>query len=139
MFRLFSNAISSFLPTFIVAGLLGLSISAQALETKKLNVTVLGCWGDADKGDSLDLKIHFIGNGSLIQYDENKVEKQKRSFGAWEMHKSSQYLKVFWPTGGTSQFYVKRMGPILHFKGMRGARSFTLRAITSDNCWEPRT
>lgn len=139
MFRLSSGAVYSFLSVLTVALVLALSISAQAQDTKKLNVTILGCWGDADKGDSLDLKIHFIGNGSLIQYDENKVEKQKRSFGAWEMHKGSQYLKVFWPTGGTSQFYVKRMGPILHFKGMRGAKNFTLRAITSDNCWEPRT
>ena len=139
MFRPLLNAIYSGTFVLVVGAALSLSISAHAQDKKNLNVTVLGCWGDADKGDSLDLKVHFIGNGSLIQYDENKVEKQKRSFGAWEMHKGSQYLKVFWPTGGTSQFYVKRMGPILHFKGMRGAKSFTLRAITSDNCWEPRT
>ena len=130
MFRPLLNAIYSGTFVLVVGAALSLSISAHAQDKKNLNVTVLGCWGDADKGDSLDLKVHFIGNGSLIQYDENKVEKQKRSFGAWEMHKGSQYLKVFWPTGGTSQFYVKRM---------RGAKSFTLRAITSDNCWEPRT
>ncbi len=116
-----------------------LSSSVQAQAEKKRNMTVLGCWGDADKGDSVDLKVHFVGSGSMIQYDENKVEKQKRTFGAWEMRKGSRYLKIFWPTGGTSQYYVKHIGPILHFNGMRGAKNFTLRAIAPDNCWEPRT
>tara|TARA_Y100001936_G_scaffold101722_1_gene100078 strand:+ start:26291 stop:26638 length:348 start_codon:yes stop_codon:yes gene_type:complete len=115
-----------------------LTHAPKAAEEKR-NMMILGCWGDADKGDSVDLKVHFVGNGSMVQYDENKVEKQKRTFGAWEMRKGSRYLKVFWPTGGTSQYHVKRIGPILHFDGMRGARNFTLRAIPPDNCWEPRT
>jgi hypothetical protein len=48
----------------------------QARNKIQLNLTVFSCWVDADKGDSLDLKVHFIGNGSLIQYDENKVKNK---------------------------------------------------------------
>lgn len=47
-------------------------------------------------------------------------------------------LKIFWPTGGTSQYHVKRIGPILRFNGMNGAKNFTLCAIAPDNYWQPR-
>ncbi len=114
---------------------MGVSVSAEA----KRNTTILGCWGDADKGDSVDLKLHFVGNGALIQYDENQVEKRKRGFGAWEMEESSTFLTIYWPTGLISRYHVKRIGPILHFSGMNGTRNFTLREVAPDECWEPRT
>lgn len=110
-----------------------------AQSVKKERATfVIGCWGKADKGDSFDLKIHFVGNGALVQYDETKVEKLKRSFGAWEMVKGSTFLTIYWPNGRTSQYHVKRIGPILHFGGQNGAANFTLREISVDNCWTPR-
>ena len=136
MFKVLSKALFQALT---IAAAFTVSLSVHAQDDKNRNMTVLGCWGDADKGDSVDLKVHFVGNGSMVHYDENKVEKQKRTFGAWEMRKGSRYLKIFWPTGGTSQYHVKRIGPILHFNGMNGAKNFTLRAIAPDNCWEPRT
>ncbi|MGB0577868.1 MAG: hypothetical protein ACPGPC_17220 [Alphaproteobacteria bacterium] len=139
MYSFLSKTLRSGVLALIVGVSTSISLPAQGQIDKKRNLTVLGCWGDADKGDSVDLKVHFVGNGSMVQYDENKVEKQKRSFGAWEMEKGSRYLKIFWPSGGTSQYHVKRIGPILHFAGMNGARSFTLRAVAPDNCWEPRT
>ncbi len=110
-------------------------ISADKLER---NTLVIGCWGKADKGDSVDLKLHFVGNGALVQYDETKVEKLKRSFGAWEMHKGSTFLTLYWPNGRVSQYHVRRIGPILHFAGSNGAKNFTLREISVDNCWTPR-
>ena len=119
----------------LIGVIMGVSVSAEA----KRNTTILGCWGDADKGDSVDLKIHFIGNGALIQYDENQVEKRKRGFGAWEMEESSTFLTIYWPTGLISRYHVKRIGPILHFSGMNGMRNFTLREVAPDECWEPRT
>ncbi len=99
---------------------------------------VVGCWGDAKKGDAVDLKIRFVGNGSIVQYDENQVEKHKRTFGAWEMPADSSYLSIYWPDGRISQYGMKRIGPILHFTGLSGARNFTLREISPDNCWDPR-
>ena len=101
------------------------------------NNMVLGCWGDADKGDSADLKLHFIGNGALVQYDENKTEKNKRTFGAWEMKPGSTFLVIYWPAGNVTSYTVKRIGPILHFSGMAGASNFTLREIPPENCWSP--
>ena len=103
------------------------------------NSIVLGCWGDADKGDSADLKLHFVANGALVQYDENQVEKRKRGFGAWEMEDGSNFLTVYWPTGLITRNNDKRIGPILHFSGVNGVRSFTLREVAAENCWEPRT
>ena len=105
----------------------------------KRNTLILGCWGDADKGDSIDLKIRFVANGSLVQYDENQVEKRKRTFGAWEMEHGSTFLTVYWPNGSITRYHVKRIGPILHFSGVNGVPSFTLREVAADNCWEPRT
>jgi len=101
------------------------------------NNMVMGCWGDADKGDSADLKLHFIGNGALVQYDENKTEKNKRTFGAWEMKPGSTFLIIYWPAGNVTSYTVKRIGPILHFTGMAGASNFTLREIPPENCWSP--
>jgi hypothetical protein len=112
---------------------------ASATVAAKRNTTILGCWGDADKGDSIDLKLHFVGNGAMVQYDENQVEKRKRGFGAWEMEEGSTFLTVYWPTGLITRYHIKRIGPILHFSGVNGVRSFTLREVASDNCWEPRT
>lgn len=124
-----------FTALILIAGVpLLVSYSAEA----KRNTTILGCWGDADKGDSVDLKLHFVGNGALIQYDENQVEKRKRGFGAWEMDQGSTFLTIYWPSGLISRYHVKRIGPILHFAGMNGIRNFTLREIAPDECWEPR-
>ena len=121
-------------------GLLGtLAFLGAGPAAAKRNTMVLGCWGDADKGDSVDLKIHFVGNGAIVQYDENQVEKHKRNFGAWEMEAGSTFLAIYWPDGRISQYSMKRIGPILHFSGMNGARNFTLREIAPDNCWEPRS
>lgn len=122
----------------LFALLFSLAIMSGIAEAKR-NTTILGCWGDADKGDSVDLKLHFVGNGALVQYDENQVEKRKRGFGAWEMEQGSTFLTVYWPTGLISRYHVKRIGPILHFSGMNGVRNFTLREIAPDDCWEPRT
>lgn len=101
------------------------------------NTMVLGCWGDADKGDSADLKLHFIGNGAMVEYDENKTERNKRTFGAWEMKPGSTFLIIYWPAGNVTSYTVKRIGPILHFTGMAGAANFTLREIPPENCWSP--
>jgi hypothetical protein len=118
---------------------LALSITAENAEAAKRNMVMLGCWGDADRGDSYELKMQFVGNGAMVQYDENQVEKRKRSFGAWEMEAGSKFLNIFWPSGRTTQYYVKRIGPILHFAGQRGAKNFTLREISPEYCWQPRT
>lgn len=111
---------------------------SPAVADARRNSIVLGCWGDADKGDSADLKLHFTANGALVQYDENQVEKRKRTFGAWEMEDGSTFLTVYWPSGLITRYHVKRIGPILHFSGVNGVRSFTLREVAADNCWEPR-
>ena len=113
----------------------GVSVDVAA----KRNTIILGCWGDADKGDSVELKILFVKNGALIQYDENQVEKRKRGFGAWEMEAESTFLTIYWPTGLISRYHVKRIGPILHFSGMNGIRNFTLRKVAPAECWKPRT
>lgn len=124
----------------LALGLLGiLAFLGTGPAAAKRNTMVLGCWGDADKGDSVDLKIHFVGNGAIVLYDENQVEKHKRTFGAWEMEAGSTFLAIYWPDGRISQYSMKRIGPILHFSGMNGARNFTLREIAPDNCWEPRS
>ena len=124
----------------LALGLLGiLAFLGTGPAAAKRNTMVLGCWGDADKGDSVDLKIHFVGNGAIVQYDENQVEKHKRTFGAWEMEAGSTFLAIYWPDGRISQYSMKRIGPILHFSGMNGARNFKLREIAPDNCWEPRS
>jgi len=119
----------------LVGSILGVSVTAEA----KRNTTSLGCWGDADKGDSVYLKMHFVGNGAMVQYDENQVEKRKRGFGAWEIEAKNTFLTIYWPSGRISWYHVKRIGPILHFSGMNGIRNFTLREVALTNCWEPRT
>jgi len=116
-----------------------LSVAAASADDEgKRSGVVLGCWGNADKGDSADLKLYFVGNGSLVQYDENKTEKLKRTFGAWEMQAGSTYLTIYWPAGNITSYTVKRIGPILHFSGMNGASNFTLRLIPKENCWSPQ-
>lgn len=102
------------------------------------NKTVLGCWGDADKGDSADLKLYFVSDGLLIQYDENQVATKKRTFGAWEMEEKSGFLTIYWPTGGITRYNIKRIGPILHFSGLNGTNNFTLLKLTLDRCWKPK-
>ncbi len=106
-------------------------------EAQQRNKKVLGCWGAADKGDSADIKLYFVGDGAMVQYDENKTEKNKRTFGAWEMKPGSTFLVIYWPAGNITSYSVKRIGPILHFTGMNGARNFTLREIALENCWSP--
>jgi hypothetical protein len=118
----------------LIGAILTISVSAEA----KRNTTILGCWGDADKGDSVELKLHFVGNGALVQYDENQVEKRKRNFGAWEMEDKSTFLTIYWPNGSITRYHVKRIGPILHFSGMNGTRNFTLRKVARAECWKPR-
>ena len=118
----------------LIGAVLTVSVNVEA----KRNTSILGCWGDADKGDSVELKLHFIGNGALVQYDENQVEKRKRNFGAWEMEDKSTFLTIYWPNGSITRYHVKRIGPILHFSGMNGTRNFTLRQVAPDECWEPR-
>jgi hypothetical protein len=126
-------------PIRLFLGIVGfLSVLGAGPAIAKRNTAVLGCWGDAKKGDAVDLKTRFVGNGSIVQYDENQVEKAKRTFGAWEMEDDSTFLSIYWPDGRISQYAMKRIGPILHFSGQRGVRNFTLREITPDNCWEPR-
>jgi hypothetical protein len=107
-------------------------------EQSARNTIILGCWGDADNGDDAELKLAFLGNGSLVQYDETQQERRRRTFGAWEMQKDSTFLVVYWPNGSITRYTVKRIGPILHFAGMFGVRNFTLRQIRSRSCWEPK-
>lgn len=102
------------------------------------NKKILGCWGDADKGDSADLKLMFVSNGAMIQYDENQEDNKKRTFGAWEMLQDSTYLTVYWPTGNITRYNVKRIGPILHFSGLNGVENFTLRKLKRKRCWEKK-
>ena len=71
-----------------------------------------GCWGDADKGDSIEQKFYFVGNAALLQHDENQVEKRKHGFGAWEMEHSSTFPNIYWPSGLISRYHIKRIGPI---------------------------
>ena len=133
------NFITQALKIASLISVIGITIWAPTDAVAKRNTTILGCWGDADKGDSVDLKIHFVGNGALVQYDENQVEKRKRGFGAWEMEEKSTFLTIYWPSGLISRYHVKRIGPILHFSGLNGIKNFTLREIAPDECWEPRT
>jgi hypothetical protein len=118
------------------------AISAGAARAERQpaarNTMILGCWSDADRGDAAELKLSFIGDGALVQYDENQVDKKKRTFGAWEMELESSYLKVYWPTGSITTYNVKRIGPILHFSGLNGVRNFTLREVQDKECWEPK-
>ena len=113
------------------------SLAAVGPVEAKGNSKIVGCWSAADSGDSADNKLYFIGDGALIRYDENKTEKNKRSFGAWEMKPGSTFLVIYWPAGNITSYSVKRIGPILHFSGMNGARNFTLREIPLENCWSP--
>lgn len=99
---------------------------------------ILGCWGDADKGDGADLKLAFQNDGSLVQYDENQQERRRRTFGAWEMLQDSSFLVVYWPNGSITRYTVKRIGPILHFAGLFGVRNFTLRELERQSCWVPK-
>lgn len=102
------------------------------------NTMIMGCWAAADKGDGAELKLAFLHDGSLVQYDENQTEKRRRTFGAWEMAPGSSFLIVYWPTGSVSRYTVKRIGPILHFSGLYGIASFTLREVEPTYCWEPK-
>ena len=110
----------------------------QTGNTQPHNKMIMGCWADADKGDSADLKLAFLHDGSLVQYDENQTEERRRTFGAWEMAPESSYIVVYWPSGGITRYVVKRIGPILHFSGLFGVASFTLREMEPGNCWEPK-
>jgi len=136
-----SDLVQSFIanPIRLFLGIVGfLAVLSAGPAIAKRNTVVLGCWGDPKKGDAVDLKVRFVGNGPIVQYDENQVEKAKRTFAAWEMEDDSTFLSIYWPDGRISQYAMKRIGPILHFSGQRGVRNFTLREITPDNCWEPR-
>ena len=133
------KSISQAIGKALFFGFVGVLIWTPSTVEAKRNTTILGCWGDADKGDNVDLKIHFVGNGALVQYDENQVEKRKRGFGAWEMEEKSTFLTIYWPSGVITRYHVKRIGPILHFSGLNGIKNFTLREIAPDECWEPRT
>lgn len=86
MYSFLSKTLRSGVLALIVGVSTSISLPAQGQIDKKRNLTVLGCWGDADKGDSVDLKVHFVGNGSMVQYDENKVEKQNARLapGKWK-------------------------------------------------------
>lgn len=115
--------------------------SAPAAGTAQLavvNRVIIGCWGDADKGDSADLKLMFVTDGSMIRYDENQVENKKRTFGAWEMASKSTFLSIYWPAGHITRYTIKRIGPILHFSGLNGVSNFTLRKLEITRCWEPK-
>ncbi|MDA1325541.1 MAG: hypothetical protein O3C34_12410 [Proteobacteria bacterium] len=133
------NSFSQAIKIAALFALIGVSTGVSGSAEAKRNTTILGCWGDADKGDSVELKLHFVGNGALVQYDENQVEKRKRNFGAWEMEAASTFLTIYWPTGSITRYHVKRIGPILHFSGMNGVKNFTLRKVAAAECWEPRT
>ncbi len=109
------------------------------VQTAAVNRAILGCWGDADKGDGADLKLMFVTNGSMIQYDENQVENKKRTFGAWEMAVNSTFLSIYWPAGNITRYTIKRIGPILHFSGLNGVSNFTLRKLELTRCWKPKT
>ena len=115
---------------------------AGAAGTAKLtpvNRVLLGCWGDADKGDGADLKLLFVTTGLMIQYDENQVENKKRTFGAWELAAKSTFLSIYWPAGNITRYTIKRIGPILHFSGLNGVSNFTLRKLELTRCWKPKT
>ena len=107
---------------------------ARAAQLAAVNRVLLGCWGDADKGDGADLKLKFVSNGSMIQYDENQVENKKRTFGAWEMAAKSTFLSIYWPAGHITRYTIKRIGPILHFSGLNGVSNFTLRKLELTRC-----
>ena len=112
--------------------------SGHGIQIAKRSTIIIGCLGDADRGDSAELKLLFTDNGAMIQYDENQVENRKRTFGAWELDSKSPYLMVYWPNGSVTSYTVKRIGPILHFAGLQGRRNFTLRKLEIDKCWEPK-
>ena len=95
-----------------IGGLIGVSGNAEA----KRNTTILGCWGDADKGDSIEQKFHFVDNGALLRHGDNQVEKRKHDFGVWEMEHSSTFLNIYWPSGLISRYHIKRIGPIQHLR-----------------------
>ena len=116
----------------------GPAAAAGTAQLAAVNRVILGCWGDADKGDGADLKLMFVTNGSMIQYDENQVENRKRTFGAWEMAANSTYLSIYWPAGHITRYTIKRIGPILHFSGLNGVNNFTLRKLELTRCWEPK-
>ena len=78
----------------------------------KRNTTILGCWGDANKGDSVKLKFHFVGNGALLRHDENQVKKRKHRFGARKIEHSSTFNNIYWPSGLISRYHIRRIGPI---------------------------
>lgn len=117
----------------------GPAATAGTVQLAAVNRVILGCWGDADKGDGADLKLMFVANGSMIQYDENQVENKKRTFGAWEMAAKSTFLSIYWPAGHITRYTIKRIGPILHFSGLNGVNNFTLRKLELTRCWEPKT
>jgi len=117
----------------IITGVAAIGSTAMATAVNK---TVLGCWGDADKGDSADLKLLFVANGAMIQYDENQVENKKRTFGAWEMPLKSAFITIYWPAGNITRYTIKRIGPILHFSGVNGVANFTLRKLEPKRCWD---
>ena len=99
-----------------LSALIGVMIGVSGNAEAKRNTTILGCWGDAGKGDSVELKYHFVGNGALLQHDENQVEKRKHGFGAREMEHSSTFHKIYWPSGLISRYHIKRIGPIQHLR-----------------------
>lgn len=110
---------------------------SRSVQWAAINKAVIGCWGDADKGDSADLKLLFVLNGSMIQYDENQVENKKRTFGAWEIAAKSTFLTIYWPAGNITRYNIKRIGPILHLTGLNGVNNFTLRKLKATHCWDP--
>ena len=112
--------------------------SDRSIQIAKRSTKIIGCWGDADKGDGAELKLLFKDDGAMVQYDENQIENRKRTFGAWELESNSTYLTVYWPNGSVTSYTVKRIGPIVHFAGLQGRRNFTLREIETDKCWEPK-
>ncbi len=116
----------------------GPAAAAGTEQLAAVNRVILGCWGDADKGDGADLKLLFVTDGSMIQYDENQVENKKRTFGAWEMALNSTFLSIYWPAGNITRYTIKRIGPILHFSGLNGVSNFTLRKLEVTRCWKPK-
>ena len=54
------------------------------------------------------------------------------------MDTKSAYLTAYWPNVFISQYGIKCSGPILHFNGPNGVRTFTLRKLETRHCWEPK-
>jgi hypothetical protein len=137
MTRRLPSAFATLLLLTVLAGpLAAIAATDRNSDKQSHNTMIMGCWADADKGDGAELKLAFLRDGSLVQYDENQTEKRRRTFGAWEMAPDSSFLIVYWPTGSITRYMVKRIGPILHFSGLFGVASFTLRVVESSNCWE---